>query len=469
MIEKGTAWIKHTGRFVLDGYFRLAEQGTAFTGLTPIADNLHLYAKDSSGVTELFYKNSAGTERNLSGGLTGAGTANRLAYWSAAQVLDDVAALTQHRLLVADANGLPTNGNALAVGSVLFGGTNGIPEDDNTKFFWNDTQKALIVGHSAAKSTSSTLEVITTATGDPRGLTSAQYSGDSVGSQINLLKARGTFAAPTAVLSGDTLGNIGFRGWGQTTTVSHRGAYIAAIAAQNFSDTVAGTDLAFGTIPIGSITVAERWKISDVGNLIGTGGRTIIGGQASLETLTLQGSNHANGGFLVLNTDTITSTSAAALGITSRPTFNGSGDVPISCDIRPTFTPTTNLTEAITIFCQGIYTPPTGVTISNAENTAFRIATGNDVGVITKAVAIVAFAPSLGTLKPVTIIGVEARIQGAAGVTNGIGMQISAQAGATNNYDMSFLTVDTTAAGAYFGRVPILYNGLLKYLHVFSA
>jgi hypothetical protein len=41
--------------------------------------------------------------------ITGAGTANRLAYFTAAQVIDDVAAITASRALISDANGLPTH------------------------------------------------------------------------------------------------------------------------------------------------------------------------------------------------------------------------------------------------------------------------------------------------------------------------------------------------------------------------
>lgn len=55
------------------------------------------------------------------------------------------------------------------------------------------------------------------------------------------------------------------------------------------------------------------------------------------------------------------------------------------------------------------------------------------------------------------------------GTTKNIGLHIDAMTGADNNYDMSFGTVDGTAAGAYYGRIPVLYNGLLKYVHVFSA
>jgi hypothetical protein len=41
--------------------------------------------------------------------ITGAGTANRLAYFTATQVIDDVAAITANRVLISDANGLPTH------------------------------------------------------------------------------------------------------------------------------------------------------------------------------------------------------------------------------------------------------------------------------------------------------------------------------------------------------------------------
>jgi len=267
MIEKGTTWVKHTGRFAVDGYFRMKEQGTAFTGLTPPADHLHIYPKDNAGITELFYRNSAGTERDLSGGLTGSGTANRLAYWSAAQVLAAVGALTQHRLLVADANGLPINGNALIAGSILFGGTNGIPEDDNTNLFWNDTQKTLLIGSATAKSTSSTLETVSTSTGDPRGVTLQQFSADIGAAQINLVKGRGSFATPGAVVSGDSLGVMFFRGYG-SATVLHIGARIQALAAENYTTGAAGTILAFHTTPSAGILVAEKMRLLGDGDLV---------------------------------------------------------------------------------------------------------------------------------------------------------------------------------------------------------
>lgn len=45
---------------------------------SPAADTVRLYAKDKAGTTELFYKNSAGTERDLSSGGGGGGGASAM-------------------------------------------------------------------------------------------------------------------------------------------------------------------------------------------------------------------------------------------------------------------------------------------------------------------------------------------------------------------------------------------------------
>ena len=267
MIEKGTTWIKHTGRFALDGYFRLEEQGTAFTGLTPIANNLHLYAKDKAGVTELFYKNSSGTERDLSGGLTGSGTANRLAYWSAAQVLDDVAALTQHRLLVADVNGLPTNSNLLAAGSVLFGDANGIPEDDNANLFWDNSNKRFGIGTAAPASTFHMISV--GAAGAAFKLRFDHYSGGATTPDASYLGqgSRGTVGTPTAVQSGDILGGVNLGGH-DGTAFSGAVTYVRGFAGENWSTTAHGSYVAIATTPNTTLTLTERMRLLNDGCLL---------------------------------------------------------------------------------------------------------------------------------------------------------------------------------------------------------
>lgn len=93
-------------------------------------------------------------------------------------------------------------------------------------------------------------------------------------------------------------------------------------------------------------------------------------------------------------------------------------------------------------------------------------------GAVTNGVAASIEAPVIGATnpsRPTNQWGIQVGNQGASGITKSVGIEIAAQSGSTNNYVMSFGTVDTTAAGAYYGRIPVLYNGLTKYIHVFSA
>jgi hypothetical protein len=59
-----------------------------------------------SGTYNLWSINLDGTPVDA---ITGSGTANRLAYFTAAQVIDDAAAITASRALISDANGIPTH------------------------------------------------------------------------------------------------------------------------------------------------------------------------------------------------------------------------------------------------------------------------------------------------------------------------------------------------------------------------
>ena len=211
MLPQGSEWILHEGRHTYDGYFKLKEQASAVTTLVPQADYLHLYSKDDgAGVSALFYRDDADVEHNLSGGLTGTGTANRLAYWTGSTTLDDLAALTQHRLLVADANGLPTNGNALTAGSVLFGGTNGIPEDDNANFFWDDALNRLGIGTATP---TAPIQILRTATTDGALIISA---ASSVGLSLRIDNSVGTAqfflaGATDDFMPGSVAGDCGYR------------------------------------------------------------------------------------------------------------------------------------------------------------------------------------------------------------------------------------------------------------------
>jgi len=84
-------------------------------------------------------------------------------------------------------------------------------------------------------------------------------------------QARGTISSPTATQSGDIISGIGGRGYytgsfSSTATASH-----IMWAAENFTSTAQGTYQTFTTTPIGSITPAERLRITSDGYVgIGT-------------------------------------------------------------------------------------------------------------------------------------------------------------------------------------------------------
>jgi hypothetical protein len=76
---------------------------TSYSGTTLIVDVQH---HTGGGTFASWVINLDGTPVDA---ITGAGTLNRLAYFTAAQVIDDVAAITASRALISDANGLPTH------------------------------------------------------------------------------------------------------------------------------------------------------------------------------------------------------------------------------------------------------------------------------------------------------------------------------------------------------------------------
>ena len=61
------------------------------------------------------------------------------------------------------------------------------------------------------------LQVVETSTASPRGIISAQISDNSSSARMCMMKARGTVATPTTVVSGDNLGHLVFRGYDGST------------------------------------------------------------------------------------------------------------------------------------------------------------------------------------------------------------------------------------------------------------
>jgi hypothetical protein len=151
------------------------------------------------------------------------------------------------------------------------------------------------------------------------------------------------------------------------------------------------------------------------------------------------------------------------------PTLTGSANGIQALTVQPAFTPSANIAACYANLSINTCTPPAGVTISQAIGGFFRSDYAGTTGVVTQGVACYASAPSIAsTLKPGSQYGVFCGNQGVAGITTAINLLIDTCGGATNNFDLGFLGSDGTAVGAYFGRIPILYAGLLKYLAVYS-
>lgn len=137
--------------------------------------------------------------------------------------------------------------------------------------------------------------------------------------------------------------------------------------------------------------------------------------------------------------------------------------------IQPTFVSSVSLTNLYGMLFLPTASPANATTLTNIIALFTRTNYGNAAGAVTNGYALQVGAPTfLGTLKPTTQYGLQVQNQGSASIGTAIGVEVAAQSAATNNYDMSFGTVDTAAAGAYYGKIPVLYNGLKKYLHVFS-
>jgi hypothetical protein len=82
--------------------------------------------------------------------------------------------------------------------------------------------------------------------------------------------ARGTPSVPAPVQTDDILGGLAVRGYGTTGFSSGRGQVMFK-AAENWTDTANGTYLQFTTTPLGSVTWAERIRVTPAGNVgIGT-------------------------------------------------------------------------------------------------------------------------------------------------------------------------------------------------------
>ncbi len=220
------------------------------------------------------------------------------------------------------------------------------------------------------------------------------------------------------------------------------------------------------------------------------GGQQLDGDTASGGNLTLMSTAHSTKGKLLFGTSGYNeATNFLGLGTASPdapmhihsvgaantltsfivdPTVDSVAGVARNFWVHPTYTVNASSPAAVIggdVWCTGA--PAGGRTLPLLIALEVSARTSNTGGALTDLRGLYV-APGYDTIKPGTAYGIFLDNHGSASITTAIGLHLAAQSGAANNYDVSFGTVNTAAAGAYYGKVPVLYNGLLKYLHVFS-
>lgn len=100
---------------------------------------------------------------------------------------------------------------------------------------------------------------------DPVGFFIDTYGAGNTG-QMQWRKARGTKAAPTALLAGDLMGVWGVRGHDGGGFSGASDASMRMTANQNFAPGSHGTRISFNTTADGSASSSERWRIEAAGN-----------------------------------------------------------------------------------------------------------------------------------------------------------------------------------------------------------
>lgn len=100
-----------------------------------------------------------------------------------------------------------------------------------------------------------------------------------------LRRAAGTATNPSALSSGDSIGQISWFGYGATAFSSTAILAIRGSAGEAFTDSAQGAFLTFFTTPTGSVTMAERMRITAPGNvkIAGTANRATTEGTNHLD------------------------------------------------------------------------------------------------------------------------------------------------------------------------------------------
>jgi len=221
-------------------------------------------------------------------------------------------------ILVADVIGIlgnpvrVTNGGTgtatqFTLGSIVFAGVSGIYNQDNSNFFWDNTNKRLGLGTSTPLSVLHMLSPETSST-----LITDTYSGGASSPSNNFLarSSRGTSGTPSAVQSGDTLFFFQARGSLSTGFTSTQAAGIQMQATENWTMTNQGAQLSLNITPNGSVTAIRGLLINSSSGI--TIGDTTDPGATNLRVLGTI--TTGQGAFLIVSTTAFNNGAAAGAG-----------------------------------------------------------------------------------------------------------------------------------------------------------
>jgi len=188
-------------------------------------------------------------------------------------------------------------------GSIVFAGASGVYTQNNSKFFWDNTNIRLGINTATPQTQLTILSntQTTTPTGTlPAGtdiyivganaantrITQDAYGTGAYGVYTGR-SARGTAASPTASQSGDILAQFTGRGYGATGFGTASTGRFDLAAAENFTDTAQGTYASVFVTALGANSPTESFRFGPAGQLgiggatYGTSGYAFVSGGAS--------------------------------------------------------------------------------------------------------------------------------------------------------------------------------------------
>lgn len=92
------------------------------------------------------------------------------------------------------------------------------------------------------------------------------YTSYGDGSRLTVRSAMGTASSPAASTAG-LLGNVNFRGYGNTKFSDSALGVISGVAEAVFTDSSQPTSLTFGTTPVNTVAATEKLRITGDGRL----------------------------------------------------------------------------------------------------------------------------------------------------------------------------------------------------------